>query len=429
VSFRTEAYERSRLEYLDRRLHGTSFGDAHAAGGLDFRASATGIMTRRVLFLAWAPFFSGAERALLLTLRSLTHSRYEPVVLAGTDGEFAAQVKAMGVECRTVTLKQLERGRPLAGLKSIAAVIAAAMRYRVSLIHSNDAPSFQPGGYAARALRMPAVTHVRFPDTQEGFAWFLRPGFSLALFVSHALLTGALDEAPAMFAGHSEVLYDGVEMQEPSSDEEVARTRHELGLPLARTIVALTGQVAEVKGIWDFVEAARLLASRGSETLFVVLGDDLKHAGQMRRAMEARVDAFGLRDRFKFLGFLPGAPRLVSAFDIVAVPSLVEPLGNATLEAMAAGRPVVGSRVGGIPEMIVDGETGVLVPPASPLALADAIAALVHNRSLRAQMSTAARRRARDVFGVAGHGQRLQARYDRLCAPGMARANIESELA
>ena len=80
--------------------------------------------------------------------------------------------------------------------------------------------------------------------------------------------------------------------------------------------------------------------------------------------------SLGLQSRFRFLGFRPDAPRLIPGFDVVAVPSLVEPLGNATLEAMAAGRPVVGSRVGGIPEMIVDGETGSLVPPQAPHALA-----------------------------------------------------------
>src|SRR5206468_5347767 len=91
------------------------------------------------------------------------------------------------------------------------------------------------------------------------------------------------------------------------------------------------------------------------------------------------------------------------------------PLGNATLEAMAAGRPVVGSRVGGIPEMIVDGETGILVPPRDPAALANAIRSLTHAPALRSAMSAVARQRATDVFGLEAHGRKLQAQYDRLC--------------
>jgi glycosyltransferase involved in cell wall biosynthesis len=378
--------------------------------------AATHSTPRRVLFVAWAPFFSGAERALVLTLGTLDPARYTPCVLAGTDGEFASQVRGIGVPCEVASLRHVDRRHPLAAARSIAAVFRAARRHRVSLIHSNDMPSFQPGGYAAMALRIPTVTHMRFPDTRAGYQWFLRGRFSLALFVSRNLMMGALKEAPDIFGGRSEVLYDCVEPQEPWSENDTARCRQELGLPVHATIVAITGQIADIKGIWDFLEAARILAGRGPDPLFVVLGDDLKNEGRTRRAMEERVDATGLKDRFKFLGFRRDAPRVVQAFDIIAVPSLVEPLGNATLEAMASGRPVVGTRVGGIPEMVVEGETGLLVPPASPDALAAAIGELVHDPALRARMSAAARRRASDVFGGVAHGTALQGHYDTMCA-------------
>jgi len=373
------------------------------------------VMPARVLFVAWAPFFSGAERALLMTLKALNPDRYEPHVLAGTDGEFAAQVRAMGISCDVVKLEPLERERPWAGVISIAAVTRAAVRVRASLIHVNELPSFQPAGYAARLLRLPAVTHVRFPNGAAGYEWLSRPGFSLALFVSRDLLTAATREAPSLFGRCSDVLHDGVDLQPTWSDEQRRDCRHALGLADRATIVAMTGQIAEVKGIWDFVEAARILAARGPDPFFVVLGDDLKEGGKMRRLMEERVATEGLASRFRFLGFRTDAPRIVQAFDIIAVPSHVEPLGNATLEAMAAGRPVVGSAVGGIPEMIDDHVTGLLVPPSDPAALADAIGRLVQQPALRASMSAAARGRAADVFSVEAHGRKLQATYDRLC--------------
>jgi glycosyltransferase involved in cell wall biosynthesis len=144
--------------------------------------------------------------------------------------------------------------------------------------------------------------------------------------------------------------------------------------------------------------------------------------------METRVRALGLANQFTFLGFRKEAPRLVQAFDMIAVPSHVEPLGNATLEAMAAGRPVVGSRVGGIPEMVVHGETGLLVPPADPQALAAAIARLAEDHGMRSRMSTLARQRSLQTFGMLEHGRLLQTLYDRLCLPAAFLA-AESSLA
>jgi glycosyltransferase involved in cell wall biosynthesis len=373
------------------------------------------VMPAGVLYVAWAPFFSGAERALILTLRSLDPDRYRPYVLAGTDGEFASEVRALGIPVDIVALRPLERRHPVAGVMSVTAVARAARRHRASLIHANELPSYQPAGYAARLLRIPSITHVRFPNGADGYRWFSRPGFSLALFVSEYLLKAATNEVPSLFAGRSGVLHDGVEPQSTWTDEQRVSCRRELGLPDCATIVAMTGQIAEVKGIWDFVEAARILAPRSPEPLFVVVGEDLKENGRVRRMMEERVAGLGLTSRFRFLGFRRDVPRIVQAFDIVAVPSHVEPLGNATLEAMAAGRPVVGSNVGGIPEMVDEGTTGLLVPPSDPERLARALECLVQQPERRGAMAAAARRRARDVFSIEAHGRLLQAHYDRVC--------------
>src|SRR4051812_1073218 len=165
-----------------------------------------------VLYSAWAPFFSGAERALLVLVENLDRSRYRPVVAIGSDGELASELRARDVQ--TVHLPIVYSG--VRRFPSWSATVARwawlARRERAVLCHSNDVPSFQPAGYAARMLGIPAITHVRFPDTRSGFGWFLKPGFARALFVSDGLMSEALAEAPALFAAKSEVVYDGVKV-------------------------------------------------------------------------------------------------------------------------------------------------------------------------------------------------------------------------
>ena len=367
---------------------------------------------RRVLYLAWAPFFSGAERALLMTLRSLDLDQYEPYVLAGTHGDFAAQLCAFNIRCDIVPITPLDRAKPFSSGLSVARVAAAALRFGPAIIHTNDLPSYQPGGYAARLLGIPIVTHLRFPDTRNGYRWFLRPAFSLAIFISESFKNDALREAPEVFADRATVVYDAVERPRMWDAAERAARRQELDLPLDRPVVAMTGQVAEVKGIWEFVEAADRL--RHTNAVFAVLGDDLRTDGAVRREMEAKVAALGLRDRFRFLGFRRDASELVQAFDIVAAPSHVEPFGLASLEAMAAGRPVVASRVGGIPEIVRDDLDGILVPSKDPKSLADGISRLLDDPRQRAAMGERGRRRAEEEFGMRGHAEAMHRVYEQV---------------
>jgi glycosyltransferase involved in cell wall biosynthesis len=297
---------------------------------------------------------------------------------------------------------------------SVARLAALARRHRAQVIHSNEAPSFQIAGYVAKLLRLPAITHVRFPEGAAGYAWYLKSGFVKALFVSHALRRDVEAASPGIFDGRADVVHDGVVAPRLPGEAERTAGRAALRIPDDRPAVVIAGQVVEIKGIWDFIEAAKLLVEQGARATFVVLGDDLKDHGRTRREAETRVQSLGLDAHFRFLGFRPDAPALIPLFDVVAVPSHVEPLGNATLEAMAAGRPVVGARVGGIPEMVVEGETGLLVPPKAPAELADALGRLIADPALRARLGEAGADRARSTFSLEAHVARLEEIYSTL---------------
>ena len=135
-----------------------------------------------------------------------------------------------------------------------------------------------------------------------------------------------------------------------------------------------------------------------------------------------------LSARFTFLGFRPDASRIAQAFDVIAVPSHVEHFGLAALEGSAAGRAVVASQVGGLPEIVVNRETGLIVPSREPASLASAIERLVKDPDLRAGIGNAGRRRARAKFSIEAYGPRLEAIYDRLwSSPALAAgaANME----
>jgi glycosyltransferase involved in cell wall biosynthesis len=173
-----------------------------------------------------------------------------------------------------------------------------------------------------------------------------------------------------------------------SVDVERYRAAHErrATLPAHPPRVLFVGGNMQRKGMPHLISAAAEVARAVPDVEFVVAGRD---AAQVR--MEALCDAHGVRARFRFLG-LQSQEQLIERYaesDVFVLPALTEALGLVFLEAMAAGVPVIGTRVGGIPEIVEDGVNGLLVPPENPSALAAALVRLLSDAALRAQFTQA----------------------------------------
>jgi glycosyltransferase involved in cell wall biosynthesis len=157
---------------------------------------------------------------------------------------------------------------------------------------------------------------------------------------------------------------------------------------LPRPAVVFVGRLHRQKGVDTLVTAVRRLPS---DTMLTLVGD-----GPERRAIERQAREMGIAERVRITGFVPHAdvPALLAAADVVVLPSRYEELGTALVEAMAAGRPIVATAVGGIPEVVRDGVGGLLVPADDPAALAAAIGRILADPALAARLAAGARERA-----------------------------------
>jgi len=156
----------------------------------------------------------------------------------------------------------------------------------------------------------------------------------------------------------------------------------------------------------DFVEAARL-ARRGNPRLrFFIAGD-----GPLLEAVEERIASAGLQDDIKLLGWRRDAADLVHAMDLFLLTSRFEGLPRAVLQAMAAGVPVVATAVDGTPEVVIDGETGVLIPPGRPDVAAERLVALSDDPEARARLGAAARLRLGTEFDIGNMVRELDRIY------------------
>ncbi len=171
-------------------------------------------------------------------------------------------------------------------------------------------------------------------------------------------------------------------------------------------VVAMLAVLEERKGHRFLLDAARVLKDRGRKIRYVFAGDG-SHKSQIQRM----VQTLGLRDEVSFLGFIKDVPRFLSSIDVLVLPSLFEGLGVAALEAMAAGKPVVATRVGGLAESIIDGETGFLVPPQDGIALADSIEKLVADPSMARAMGLKGAARVQSSFTIEQMASQNEAYY------------------
>ncbi len=195
--------------------------------------------------------------------------------------------------------------------------------------------------------------------------------------------------------------------------------RRELGIPLDAVLAGTVGSIDERKGQVYFVDACGLLRRRNPLFRAVVVGHTEgapAAPGSYLDLLRARSSALELDGCLQFVPARSDVPAVMAALDVLVQPSLTEAGPRAPLEAMAMSRPVVGTRVGAIPEEVVEGETALLVPPADAASLADAISRLIDAPHLRAELGRAGRKRVERHFSLTATAETVERVYDEAAA-------------
>lgn len=206
-----------------------------------------------------------------------------------------------------------------------------------------------------------------------------------------------------------------VDLEQFRDDVRGDRFRSEIGIPCDAPLIGTVGSVDERKGLSFFVEACARLSPRHPDARFVIVGCPSEQGPPAQRdyttELKSQAQALGLNGRLTFVAARSNVPEVMAALDLLVQPSLTDAGPRAPLEAMAMNRAVVGSRVEGIAEEVVDGETGVLVEPRNSAALADAIEALLWDTSLRERMGKAGRARVEKLYSLKTTARLLQDVY------------------
>src|SRR5713226_3015725 len=343
---------------------------------------------------------AGTERQVVATLRFLDRGKYDLLVgCLKKCGPFLSEVEAMGIPVAEFPLTSLRRWSTISLMRELARFLR---RERVDLVHTFDYYTDLFAIPAARLAGVPVVLgSLRDPLFDRNSVE--RAAMALVSRLAHGIMANST--AAARFAAGSR---DNVVVIPNAINPEefvVAESREELRTRLRLPGGLLIGVLAVLRPQKDhptFLRAASVIAKLEPRAQFVLIGD-----GQDRKPLEALARQLGIAERVVFAGDQKNVPEWLTALDIAVLPSVAESLPNAVLEAMACSLPVVATRVGGVPEVVVDGVTGWLVPPRDPAAMAEKTLALIADPAARRAMGAAGRARIEQEFAIASVKQRL----------------------
>lgn len=364
----------------------------------------------RVL-LALGPAVGGMAQHVASLVRGLDRTRFD-VALAGLQDDPAAEA-ARGCAC---AVHPIRFGASPLRMASAAIQLAALVRRgRYDIVHAH--------GYsaaAAAALARRVTPRARLVCTLHGFltATTARPvtgrraRFLLRLIARCAeRITMVSASLRDQFADIAEVdaklvvVPNGIDLAAFSHPDPV-RARRQLGVPEGAPLVGMVGRLAAQKGPLDFVRAAAAVRRRVPDARFALIGE-----GPLQADVEALARGLGLAECLLLAGHRDDAPVLTQAFDVAAVASVSEGSSITAMEAMAWARPVAATAVGGVREVVEDGETGVLVPPGDPQALGEAIVSLLRDPERARRLGEAGRRRVEREFSLARMIERTEEAY------------------
>ncbi len=358
----------------------------------------------------------GAETALMRIVRSLP-APYSPHVIGQQQGPYLANLASAGISCAHLSMPPPSKRFPFPFFGSVARLMSSMRKDATQLLHVNDSPAYPAPGLAARWLRIPRICSVQFSYAAAGLRWQLKSGFDHAIFPSEFTQRWAIESVPDVFsASNSSAIHNGLEPFSLPTDR-VEAERAALGLRADTPLIGFFGRVIADKGVDEYLVMASRIRAEFPEAVFLAVGDDRSPGPSYRDRMEARAAALGVARCVRFLGQRDDIRSLLRACDLVCMPSRVEPFGNVAMEAAHAGRPVVATRVGGIPEITIHGETGLLTPPGDADELASAVSRLLAQPQLRQRMGDAAQSRAARRFSLDRQIEKLTALYDRWIDP------------
>ncbi len=340
------------------------------------------------------------------------------VTLACTVERFRDDLEATGAQ--VLHLPIARRLDPLADLASLLDLVYLMRRLRPDVVHTATSKAGFLGRLAARLTGVPLVIHTIYelPENSTTSPWlralYRALEFVAARWADHLVTISEPNRRQILArricrADRLTLIPEGLDLDRYRAERPRPEVRSALGIPQDAPWVVSVGRLEPAKGHADLLQAFRQVVDRLPQARLAIVG-----RGELESDLRALCATLGLQERVQFLGFRQDLLDLLGACDVFALASLYEGQGVATMEAMAMSRPTVCTGVGGVTDVVVEGETGFMVPARDPDHLARRLLELLGDPEKAQRMGLAGRRRAEEHFRVEDTNRKLLCLYQNL---------------
>ncbi|WP_447964963.1 glycosyltransferase [Nitrospira sp. Ecomares 2.1] len=352
----------------------------------------------------------GLERLVCTLVCSPILSTLPTIVLCLDEpGVLAPMVENAG--CRIVVVKR----RPGLDLGLIGRLVKVLKREGVTVVHTHSLDPMLYAGWAAWWMSVAVRIHTQHDIWLRTYNWKDRLKFRVGSLFFHKIVGVSQDTTRAfgeygISSPQGLTILNGIEEKKfsnPHNGKNMAFREAPDFQNQREWVVGTVARLSPEKGIHHLLHAYSVLQARGIALRLILVGD-----GPQRGELEALAEGLGISSSVEFMGYQENVEIFLSTFDFFVLPSLTEGIPLSLLEAMANGLPVVATNVGGIPEIIVHQESGLLIPPGNPEDIAQALSRLIQDPGEAKRMANNAQNRIRDYFGMTPMTEAYQYLYE-----------------
>jgi glycosyltransferase involved in cell wall biosynthesis len=369
----------------------------------------------RILYVHGIEAIGGAERDLIALLKTLDHHKWEPHVVCPGTGPFREQLRVIAVPTHALSLPPWRK--PLAVFQRRSAVgrlKALVNQLDPAMIHVND---YWWAPHAVKAIEIrpsnpvPIVAQVRQEIEPEKVRRYgldrIEAVIAMSRQIEQSLIAGGVS------VKNVRTVYSGIDLSEKQPTHDDQAIRQMIGLPNGAVLLGTVANLFPRKGYEVMLRALPAIVRVVPTVHYVIVGsDDTDYADRLKRlAHELKII-----DRVHIVGFQDPVQPFLATLDLYVHPALMEGFGIAVVEAMAMGKAVVATTTGGLPEVVAQGETGLLVPPADVESFAAAVVALLQDRLRREQMGRNGKARAHERFSLDASVAQMEQLYGEVLA-------------